>query len=101
MKALLLILLLTPCAYANFPVKQSQTWQVGSEKIYVSDRNAAWEIDHTCNNHNLEGASVSIVFDERTKFGIKQSRVHKNAYFEMSVNGETQMCRVEQVTYLK
>jgi hypothetical protein len=101
MKALLLILALTPAAYANFPVKQSQTWQVSPEKIYVSDQNASWEIDHTCDNYNLEGASVSIVFDERTKFGITQSRVRKNAHFQMSVNGETKMCRVEQVTYLK
>lgn len=102
MKALLLMLLLTPAAYANFPVKQSQTWQVTEDKIYVSNQNErVWEINHTCDEYNIKDASVSITFNERTRFGINQSRVRKNALFELSVNGKPQMCRVESVSKLR
>ena len=94
MKALLLMLLLTPAAYANFPVKQSQTWQVTEDKIYVSNQSETlWEIEHTCDNYNLKEASVSIVVNE--------SRVRRNSQLEMVINGRPQMCQVEQIRYLR
>ena len=103
MKATLLILaVMASPALANFPVKQSQTWQVTEDKIYVSNQSEVlWEIEHTCDNYNLKEASVSISFNERTRFGINQSRVRKNALFELSVNGKPQMCRVESVSQLR
>ena len=102
MKALLLILLLTPAAYANFPVKQSQTWQVVEDTIYVSNQEEKlWKIDHSCNNSITKNDRVSITFNERTRFGINQSRVRNGALFELSVNGAPQMCRVESVSQLR
>lgn len=102
MKSLLLILLLSPAAYANFPVKQSQTWQVVENAIYVSNKNEKlWKIDHSCSESITKNDSVSITFNERGRFGINQSRVRKNAHFELSVNGAPKMCRVERVSQLQ
>ena len=95
MKATLLILaVMASPALANFPVKQSQTWQVTEDKIYVSNQSEVlWEIEHTCDNYNLKEASVSIVVNE--------SRVRRNSQLELVVNGRPQMCQVEQIRYLR
>ena len=95
MKATLLILaILASPALANFPVKQSQTWQVTEDKIYVSNQNeVSWEIEHTCSNSIAKEDKVSIV--------VNQSRVRKNSQLELVVNGRPQMCQVEQIRYLR
>jgi len=94
MKALLLILLLTPAAYANFPVKQSQTWQVVEDTIYVSNqKEKLWKIDHSCNESITKNDRVSIV--------VNQSRVRRNSQLELVINGQPQMCQVEQIRYLR
>ena len=95
MKATLLILaILASPALANFPVKQSQTWQVTEDKIYVSNQNeVSWEIDHTCGNSISKEDKVSIV--------VNQSRVRKNSQLELVINGRPQMCQVEQIRYLR
>jgi predicted secreted protein len=95
MKATLLILaILASPALANFPVKQSQTWQVTEDKIYVSNQNeVSWEIEHTCSNSIAKEDKVSIV--------VNQSRVRKNSQLELVVNGHPQMCQVERIRYLR
>ena len=95
MKATLLILaILASPALANFPVKQSQTWQVTEDKIYVSNQTeVSWEIEHTCSNSIAKEDKVSIV--------VNQSRVRKNSQLELVVNGLPQMCQVEQIRYLR
>ena len=95
MKATLLILaVMASPALANFPVKQSQTWQVTEDKIYVSNQNqVSWEIDHSCGN--------SIAKDDRVSIVVNQSRVRKNSQLELVVNGRPQMCQVEQIRYLR
>lgn len=95
MKATLLILaVMASPALANFPVKQSQTWQVTEDKIYVSNQSEVlWEIEHTCDNYNLKEGSVSIVVNE--------SRVRRNSQLELVINGQPQMCQVEQIRYLR
>ena len=95
MKATLLILaVMASPALANFPVKQSQTWQVTEDKIYVSNQSEVlWEIEHTCDHYNLKEGSVSIVVNE--------SRVRRNSQLELVINGQPQMCQVEQIRYLR
>ena len=95
MKATLLILaVMASPALANFPVKQSQTWQVTEDKIYVSNQNeVSWEIDHTCGNSISKEDKVSIV--------VNQSRVRRNSQLELVINGQTQQCQVEQIRYLR
>jgi hypothetical protein len=94
MKALVLMLLLTPAAYANFPVKQSQTWQVTEDKIYVSNqKERIWEVEHSCAKSITKATNVSIV--------VNQSRVRRNSQLELVINGQPQMCQVEQIRYLR
>ena len=96
----LLIILLTVPAQANFPIRQSQTWQVGEDKIYVSENNETkWAIDHSCDKVVDKDAKVDIVFNHAANF-FAQSRVKKDTRFQLIVNGNAQMCEIEKVNYL-
>jgi len=97
MKALLLILslsILSATAHSALPVRQSHTWKISEDKIYVSSNGELlWVLNHKCGKNITKTSDVSI--------RVNQSRVRENSMLRLVVNGNHQQCQVGKIHHFQ